>query len=69
MQNTIRESSGIILVDEYQDTNTAIFAHKYSGTGIQKSLRCGDDDQSIYGWRGANIRNILDFEKEFKRYR
>jgi DNA helicase-2/ATP-dependent DNA helicase PcrA len=56
-----------ILVDEYQDTNTA----QYSLVSLlaQKSRNLcvvGDDDQTIFTWRGANVKNILDFEKEFK---
>lgn len=59
-----------ILVDEYQDTNTAQYA-LISLLGSKHGNICvvGDDDQTIYQWRGANIRNILDFEKEFKNCR
>ena len=61
-----RERFRYILVDEYQDTNTAQFelirllADKYRNLCV-----VGDDDQSIYRFRGANIRNILDFEEHY----
>lgn len=64
--NEYRERFQYILVDEYQDTNTAQFQLIALLAGERQNLCVvGDDDQSIYKFRGANIRNILDFEKTF----
>jgi len=61
-----RKNWKYILVDEYQDTNKPQFMLiKYLAGAHQQVCVVGDDDQSIYGWRGADIRNILDFEKTF----
>jgi DNA helicase-2/ATP-dependent DNA helicase PcrA len=55
-----------ILIDEYQDTNTAQYQWLIRLSSLHCNICCvGDDDQSIYSWRGANIANILRFEKDF----
>lgn len=56
-----------IMIDEYQDTNELQLQLLFKlATAHNNVCVVGDDDQSIYGWRGANIRNILDFDKHFE---
>jgi len=61
-----REKYKYVMVDEYQDTNAAQFELVHSLTQEHRNFCVvGDDDQSIYGWRGAEVANLLNMEKHF----
>jgi DNA helicase-2/ATP-dependent DNA helicase PcrA len=66
VRQRVRERIEHLLIDEYQDTNHAQYALlQLLAPDSRNVMAVGDDDQSIYGWRGAEIRNILDFERDF----
>jgi len=66
LRQSLDERYRFVLVDEYQDTNLAQYAIARALSIDHPNLAVtGDPDQSIYGWRGANLKNILEFERDF----
>jgi DNA helicase-2/ATP-dependent DNA helicase PcrA len=67
LRDLLHDRFRYILIDEYQDTNHAqyVLARDLAGT-LRNLCVTGDPDQSIYGWRGAEISNILDFQKDYR---
>lgn len=67
VRNKYQEMFGYVMIDEYQDTNQAQFEiiHQIASSH-QKVCVVGDDDQAIYSFRGATLRNILEFERDYR---
>ena len=66
LKDELQDRFRYVLIDEYQDTNDAQYTiARMLSDGHQNLCATGDPDQSIYGWRGANIENILHFERDF----
>ena len=66
LKEELQDRFRYVLIDEYQDTNDAQYTiARMLSDGHQNLCATGDPDQSIYGWRGANIENILRFERDF----
>lgn len=68
VRDKYRNQFQYVMIDEYQDTNYAQFRLiNLIASGHQNICVVGDDDQAIYSWRGASIRNILEFERDYKK--
>lgn len=67
LREKMQKRFDFVMVDEFQDTNATQMLMVDEITALNRNIAVvGDDDQSIYGWRGAEIRNILDFPKRYK---